>query len=112
MGSVLGLLSGKVLWPGSECVTGKTVWSLVDSMHPEVSPPEKPPARARGGRLPKYPWKQLAVDGSFFVRWYREESIQRLWNSLTSCKANAQRKTGFKFEMHRVPWGIRVWRVK
>ena len=89
------------------------VWSLAEARakKPIMMPPSPAPIKGRGGRKPKYPWRMLGINGNFLVPWYRNEPVQKLWNSLTSCKANAQRKTGFKFELHRVPGGIRVWRV-
>lgn len=66
---------------------------------------------SKGGRKPRYPWKTLAVKGSFVVRCHSLE-VKRVMNGLTSCRAYAQKVTGFRFSMRTIPAGIRVWRVK
>jgi hypothetical protein len=57
-----------------------------------------------------YPWRTIKVGQSFQVFCPSVEVI-RLWNSLSSCRVNAQRKTGRKFAMRQTPKGIRVWRT-
>ena len=59
---------------------------------------------------PKYPFRQLAVSESFLVPCGDYEKPEAM-NSLTSCRAHAQRKTGWKFVMRSVTGGIRVWRI-
>lgn len=63
------------------------------------------PGRGR----PKYPWGLLEIRQSFVVpceEWERE----RVMNSLTSCRRNAQRN-GKRFALRNVADGVRVWRV-
>lgn len=69
------------------------------------------------GRKRKYPWLQLnPVCGepprgdSFLVECDFGDS-ERVWNSLTSCRASITYRTGRKFTMRRVHGGIRVWRI-
>ena len=64
----------------------------------------------------RYPWKKLQVGQSFFVpSEFSAHDLEPLWNTLTSCRANAQRKTGFKFTMRQCREkginGIRIWRI-
>ena len=77
-----------------------------ESLYPvENNIPLPKPAQGR----PKYPFSALELRQSFIVPcedWDRE----RVMNSLTSCRANAQRH-GKKFAMRQVPSGVRVWRV-
>ena len=64
---------------------------------------------SRGGGRAKYPWSRLEIRQSFIVpcdEWERE----RTFNTLTSCKRNAERR-GKKFTMRSVDRGIRVWRI-
>jgi len=69
-----------------------------------------------GGRPTRYPFALLEVGESFFVPCPRVERT-RLMNSLTSCRANAQRKLGRVFVLRVVDddgeqgSGIRVWRT-
>lgn len=63
----------------------------------------------KGGRTPKYPWRDMEVGQSFFIGCPNVERV-RIINSLTSCRRNAQMKTGFRFMMAQVPNGVRVWR--
>ena len=60
---------------------------------------------------PKYPFQKLAISESFLVPCGDYEKPEAM-NSLTSCRAHAQRKTGWKFAMRSVKGGIRVWRIK
>ncbi len=67
------------------------------------------PRRTYGNNR-KYPWHELQVGDSFFVPChgpYRE----KLMNSLTSCRGNAQ-KNGKRFALRMKVGGIRVWRMK
>jgi hypothetical protein len=57
----------------------------------------------------KYPWRQMKVGDSFLVPGKNQE---RLLNCLTSCRANAQRSTGWKFSLRCTTFGVRVWRTK
>lgn len=63
----------------------------------------------------RYPWRKLNIGQSFFVPSIIAD-LEPLWNTLTSCRANAQRKTGWRFTMRRDEahgtFGIRVWRIK
>lgn len=68
------------------------------------------PDQTRGLRN-KYPWKQMKIDESFLVPCGSWETPE-VMNSLTSCRAGAQRNTGFKFALRKVKDGIRVWRTK
>jgi hypothetical protein len=56
----------------------------------------------------KYPWRILKVGESFLVP--GTDRI-RLLNGLTSCRAHAQMKTGFRFALRCNSYGVRVWRV-
>ena len=85
----------------------RVVWALTDA-RPKVQASH--PLPHRGGPAPKYPWRRMAIGSSFFVREWG--SVKQLWNSLTSCRANAEKRTGFKFVLQRGPGGIFVWRVK
>ncbi len=58
----------------------------------------------------KYPFRDLKVGESFLVPCTRWDSDKAM-NSLTSCRANMQRKTGFKFALRKTGNGIRVWRT-
>ena len=64
------------------------------------------PEMRRGRR--RYPWRQLAVGESFMV--YGDDKY-RLMDSLTSCRAYAQMKTGWTFALRIMPSGVRVWRT-
>lgn len=67
------------------------------------------PIPTPGQGRPKYPWGLLEVGQSFIVEceeWERESCL----NSLTSCRANAQRR-GKRFAIRNVPKGLRIWRV-
>lgn len=68
-----------------------------------------PPPGLKGSR--KYQWDELKVGQSFLVYCARDEK-RRLWDSLTSCRRNAQARTGFRFEMRGVEKGIRIWRME
>jgi len=60
----------------------------------------------------KYPWAKLQIDESFLVP-CGEYEVPELMNSLTSCRAAAQRKTGFRFSLRKIKGqGVRVWRTK
>jgi hypothetical protein len=61
--------------------------------------------------ISKYPWRQMNVGDSFLVE-KETAKINSLWDSLSSCRCNAERKTGYKFALRRNSKGIRVWRVK
>lgn len=63
------------------------------------------------GKNRKYDWDAMDIDDSFMV-WRPAAEITRTFNTLTSCRAHAQRKTGFKFEIRKVAGGLRVWRTK
>lgn len=71
----------------------------------------KPIPSRTGGRR-RYPWRDMNVNASFLVLIDPGYDTEPYWNTLTSCRANAQRVTGRKFTMRRVPQGIRVWRVE
>lgn len=64
----------------------------------------------------KYPWTELAVGQSFFVRCGGGDLI-KLRNSMTSSRNWAQRKTGWVFALRQVRMdskvgsGIRAWRT-
>jgi len=68
------------------------------------------------GRPYKYPFGDMEIDDSFHVALQNENDYKRVINGLTSCRNVAQKKTGFKFESHKVfeidQWVIRIWRVK
>lgn len=57
----------------------------------------------------RYPWRKMKVGDSFLVAGSDHE---RLLNSLTSCRAYAQMKTGRKFVCRCIAQGVRVWRVE
>lgn len=67
------------------------------------------PLPSPGQGRKKYPWTKLELMQSFVVE-CGEWEIESLMNSLTSCRANAQRG-GKKFALRRVEGGVRVWRV-
>lgn len=70
------------------------------------------PRKSGGGRRPKYHWLTMGVGDSFTVRCADDPvSVTKCWNSLSSCRVNAQRVSGRKFEMRRVLGGLGVWRV-
>lgn len=56
-----------------------------------------------------YPWALLEVGQSFLVP-YGVSGRQRVWNTLTSCRRNAQ-KSGKRFAIRSVANGLRVWRT-
>lgn len=60
---------------------------------------------------PKYPWRDLKVSESFLIPIKGWQKPKGFWNTYTSCKARAEKKTGFRFTSSRVRGGIRVWRV-
>ncbi len=65
------------------------------------------------GRPSIYPWRRMDVGDSFLARCDNNSiASTKLFNTLTSCLANARRKTGFRFRMERCVTGIRVWRIK
>lgn len=70
------------------------------------------PLPVRDNHRDKYPWNFLQLGQSFLVDLKPGQTHQRLSNSLTSCRALAERKTGFKFTMQWVGKGIRVWRSR
>lgn len=66
--------------------------------------------------LSKYPWHALQVSQSFFVQAIDRQDVKRIWDSLSSCRRNAQRSTGRVFVLREICQndvrGIRVWRTK
>ena len=71
-----------------------------------------PQAPIPKGVKPHYPWRKLAVGSFFFIPRSRFASREKMWNSLTSCKSNAERATGWKFRLEKVVGGIRWIRVR
>jgi len=90
----------KVIWSLAEWRKGKTGAVDIDLgvPIPEIVHPRK------------HPWRTLAKDGSFYVP-QRGKPIKKLWNSLTSSRAWAQKKTQARFSMRQDGYGIRVFRV-
>ena len=58
----------------------------------------------------KYPFHELEIGQSFCVRCHQIEK-QRLMDSMTSCRWQAEQKFGGKFVIRTVNGGIRVWRT-
>lgn len=85
------------------------VWRLSDYEPYPIS--KEHPQRKKMGRPARYPWRRLAVGAGFTVPSWRFQSAEKMWNSLTSCRANAERKTGHKFTLMRVYGGIRWIRL-
>ena len=56
------------------------------------------------GRRSKYPWRDMEVGDSFFVR-------GKTSATLNGARVNAQNGTRFKFKLKNVEGGVRVWRV-
>ena len=73
------------------------------------------PIPLKGQGNPKYPWHNLSVGQSFFVSSEEFFTLNSLWNTLSSCRANAQSRTGKRFTLRQIDEhgirGIRVWRV-
>lgn len=67
-----------------------------------------PPTYARRG---KYHWREMKVGDSFMVHRPQAE-LKRTWNNLSSCRAAAQKSTGWVFAIRQVKGGLRVWRIK
>jgi len=67
------------------------------------------PEQSRGVRN-KYPWRQMRVGDSFLVP-CGEYEVPEVMNSLTSCRAGAQRSTGYRFALRKAAGGVRVWRT-
>lgn len=51
-------------------------------------------------RSPKYPWRQMRIGDSFFVEGVRNFN-----------PGHASTRTGYRFTVHRVKGGCRVWRI-
>jgi hypothetical protein len=64
-----------------------------------------PAARQHSGRREKYPWSQLDVGQSFFVKDAR-------LRSMTSTASHAGRRNGKKFIARAADGGVRVWRYE
>lgn len=70
------------------------------------------PLKSTASRLKyRYPFRDLAVGEKFLVP-LEGRNREKMQNSLTSCIANARKRTGRKFIQHGVPRGIEIWRVK
>jgi hypothetical protein len=69
-----------------------------------------PPANPKGGRQPKYPWRTMEVGQSFLIRCASPE-VQRVKNSLQSCKRQATKMTGNLYDFRTVREGLRIWRI-
>lgn len=63
--------------------------------------------RRRKGR---YPWDKLEVTQSFLVPG-EMDALDRMMNSITSCRDWQQKKTGKQFILHKTSKGVRVWRT-
>jgi hypothetical protein len=64
-----------------------------------------PAARQHNGRREKYPWSQLDVGQSFFVK-------GGALRSMSSTASHAGRRNGKKFIARDAEGGIRVWRYE
>lgn len=64
-----------------------------------------PAARQHNGRREKYPWSQLDVGQSFFVK-------DGALRSMSSTASHAGRRNKKKFIARVVDGGIRVWRYE
>lgn len=63
--------------------------------------------RKRGHRAKDYPFSQMSVGDSFFVKGV-PRTVQ---NRLASSKAKAQKNLGFKFATRTTDDGVRCWRI-
>ena len=61
------------------------------------------PARKREWSV-KYPWHQLEIDQSFFIKGGKLKSIQ-------SSASQQKARTGKKYTVRQIDGGVRVWRV-
>lgn len=59
----------------------------------------------------KYPWTKLQPGQSFLVP-CEVKNVDKLMNSLTSCRGHAERKLNWQFALRRTNKGVRVWRVR
>ena len=64
-----------------------------------------PAARQHNGRREKYPWSQLDVGQSFFVK---DVPLR----SMCSTASHAGRRNGKKFLVRDAEGGVRVWRTE
>jgi hypothetical protein len=64
-----------------------------------------PAARQHNGRREKYPWSQLDIGQSFFVK-------GGVLRSMSSTASHAGRRNGKKFIARDAEGGIRVWRYE
>lgn len=62
-----------------------------------------PEGDGRRGRAPKYPWRNMEVGDSFFVR-EKPSAVAR-----GACEAG--KRCGRKFISRRIDDGVRIWRV-
>lgn len=63
------------------------------------------PLPKRPGRKPTYPFEQMHIGDSFFVKNGKARSLR---NSAT----NASRKSKHRYAVRIVEGGVRIWRVK
>lgn len=61
-------------------------------------------AKSKRGRPPKYPWADLEVGDSFFVKGKRPIDLGEITQRMA-------RRTGFRFITRTVQGGVRVWRI-
>jgi hypothetical protein len=68
------------------------------------------PAPTRQTRTSKYPFRDMKVGDSFFIKSTEPESMRKKLSSASNmfCKLNA----GFKFKTQVFDAGVRIWRVE
>lgn len=66
-------------------------------------------------RPSKYPFETIPIGGEYFVQRPFGWTNQRLFNTLTSCRANAEKRLGGTFELKTanrgLRWGIAIKRT-
>lgn len=70
------------------------------------------PTRTGNSKPWIYPWNELSVGDSFFVKAKPDYDEDKTQKKLSSLAANHAKKNGVKFTTRKGGGGVRVWRIE
>jgi hypothetical protein len=69
------------------------------------------PIPERRGNWTKYPWGNMEVGDSFFVKRSGKTTLKLLQNNLSTLSRRVGKSIGVKFKTSQEEKGVRVWRI-